>query len=354
MHSFTALPSHILTVLAARRTPAVSSPVGNSNTSISTFTSTGFQALSSKDYASYIQKLNPDIAISLADIPTSGKANSNKRLDKMTDRTTNWLKDLISSSHQSPFQNASAIFAPILPLDAGNQTDYFEYLADELSGDFQGLAFYSANLVLDIPPTTTLSKLPRLSLDEPLSPHQILRQISLGIDLMIIPFVTIASEGGIALDFYFPCPPSETPNSDTILPLGINIWSTPSPPQPSHDINTFPLSPTCTCYTCTNHSVAYIHHLLNAKEMLAWTLLQIHNHHVIQQFFSSIRTSIAKGTFEDDRCIFERRYEASLPEKTGLGPRVRGYHFRNEGPGEGRRNEKSWGGLYLMGQGADK
>eukprot|EP00127_Corallochytrium_limacisporum_P002481 Clim_evm38s128 gene=Clim_evmTU38s128 len=40
--------------------------------------------------------------------------------------------------------------------------------------------------------------------------------------------------------------------------------------------------PSCTCYCCRNHSRAYLHHLLITHEMLAKTLLNIHNHHAMQ------------------------------------------------------------------------
>ena len=41
------------------------------------------------------------------------------------------------------------------------------------------------------------------------------------------------------------------------------------------DLN--PLLPGCECHACRNHTRAYIHHLLNAKEMLAEILLYSHN-----------------------------------------------------------------------------
>ncbi len=62
-------------------------------------------------------------------------------------------------------------------------------------------------------------------------------------------------------------------------------------------------------------------------------------------FFSSIRESIEKGTFEEDCKEFEMNYESELPEKSGQGPRVRGYHFKSEGPGEPKKNRAAWGNL---------
>lgn len=77
----------------------------------------------------------------------------------------------------------------------------------------------------------------------------------------------------------------------------------------------------CTCYACTKHSRAYVRHLLTAKEMLAWTLLQLHNIHVMHDFFAGVRASIVNKTFEADCAAFEAAYAAELPEASGIGPR---------------------------------
>jgi queuine tRNA-ribosyltransferase len=42
-------------------------------------------------------------------------------------------------------------------------------------------------------------------------------------------------------------------------------------------LDPLPLDPGCTCYTCQHYSRAYIRHLVVAKEMLAGTLISIHN-----------------------------------------------------------------------------
>jgi queuine tRNA-ribosyltransferase len=59
-----------------------------------------------------------------------------------------------------------------------------------------------------------------------------------------------------------------------------------------------PIDPECTCYTCKNFSRSYLRHLIRCKEMLASTLLSIHNIHTLLQLVSSIQTSIQAGTFD--------------------------------------------------------
>jgi len=61
-----------------------------------------------------------------------------------------------------------------------------------------------------------------------------------------------------------------------------------------------PLDENCTCYACRNFSRGTIRHLFMAKEMLAATLLTIHNLHFFAEFMAAIRSSIVAGTLDDD------------------------------------------------------
>ncbi len=64
----------------------------------------------------------------------------------------------------------------------------------------------------------------------------------------------------------------------------------------AHD-NT-PIDPACACYTCRTFTRAYLRHLIVAREMLAATLLSIHNIHTLISLMSEIRASIISGAFE--------------------------------------------------------
>ncbi|MGA2503899.1 MAG: tRNA guanosine(34) transglycosylase Tgt [Anaerolineales bacterium] len=59
-----------------------------------------------------------------------------------------------------------------------------------------------------------------------------------------------------------------------------------------------PIDDTCNCYTCQKFSRAYLRHLIVAKELLAGTLLSIHNLHALIQMVKEIRVSILNDTFE--------------------------------------------------------
>jgi queuine tRNA-ribosyltransferase len=58
-----------------------------------------------------------------------------------------------------------------------------------------------------------------------------------------------------------------------------------------------PLDTECPCYTCQNFTRAYISHLLRAQELLAYTLLSIHNITELVRFTQRIREAILGDRF---------------------------------------------------------
>ncbi len=69
-----------------------------------------------------------------------------------------------------------------------------------------------------------------------------------------------------------------------------------------------PIEEDCECYTCRNHTRAYIAHLFHGKEMLAGTLASIHNLHFIVNLVHQIRESILNDTFYEFRDSFLEKY----------------------------------------------
>ena len=57
-----------------------------------------------------------------------------------------------------------------------------------------------------------------------------------------------------------------------------------------------PIDPACSCYTCTNFSRAYLHHLDRCGEMLACTLMSIHNLHFYHELMAALRKRIRDNT----------------------------------------------------------
>lgn len=254
----------------------------------------------------------------------------------MVDRTEEWLDDLLRQRRgDAEAAKDVAVFAPVLPIERGIQWQYLERLSEE-AGALSGLALYDVDLAPELAEYPSLSTLPRLVLQTPQTPQELLRQISLGADMTLVPFINDATDAGIALTFTFPAPsPSSTP-----LPLGSNLW------DDENKTSLAPFMEGCACYACTSHHRAFLHHLFNANEMLSWTLVQVHNHHVMSRFFEGVRATLAEGqeAFEREGERFARVYEGEIPTGTGQRPRVRGYHFKSMG-GDAKSNERPWGRL---------
>ncbi|KAI1173463.1 tRNA-guanine transglycosylase, partial [Nemania sp. FL0916] len=356
LHAFTAMPSHMFTVLGARRHPAINSPIGNAKDSISIFTSTGFQKLTNKDYCQCVDSVRPDVVIPLADMTYAQSTTfpetkrrttvtSSKRQLRMVERTEDWLAEFFEESGDRDEGTATpSVFAPLLPISYPTQWDYIQQLEQDFAVKISGLAVYDADVLPDLSNHGPLVPLPRLSLDYTATPQEILRQIHLGMDIFTVSFLNGISDAGIALSFTFP-PPSDL--SAGIRPLGINMWTS------DHETAVEPLVEGCKCYTCTKHHRAFLHHLLNAKEMLGWSLLQIHNYQVISDFFAGIRASLhaEPSKFEEYSDAFSLAYDSELPIGTGTRPRARGYHFKSRG-GDDKMNPPAWA-RYEAAEGSD-
>jgi len=268
--------------------------------------------------------------VTLADIADADKV-SLKRMERMADRTHAWLRDTIEK--QESRATPSGIVASVLPLNQEQQQLYLSDLAAEYKNELSGVCLYDPPSAQIVP--TQLSHLPRFCISDPANPHELLRAVSHGVDLITTPFVTAITEQGVAFVFEFPAPPGDEQQQS----MGMDLWSS------SNATVVEPLRMGCKCYTCTRHHRAYLHHLLQAKEMLAWTLLQIHNFQVMDQFFLGIRASIQRGTFDAEVATFRNHYEEDFGVGQGKdkGPRMRGYQMKSIGRGQDPKREKIWG-----------
>ncbi len=63
--------------------------------------------------------------------------------------------------------------------------------------------------------------------------------------------------------------------------------------------DTAPLDPQCDCYTCSNFTRAYLHHLQRINEMLGAQLNTLHNLSYYQRLMSGMRKAIELGRLDD-------------------------------------------------------
>ena len=75
--------------------------------------------------------------------------------------------------------------------------------------------------------------------------------------------------------------------------------------------DTHPIDETCTCYTCRTFTRAYLRHLIVAKELLAGTLLSIHNLHALIQLVNDIRESILDNTFDSKASAWLEQWQGN-------------------------------------------
>lgn len=153
------------------------------------------------------------------------------------------------------------------------------------------------------------------------SPEDILMAVSQGVDLLDCSYPVQATANGYALSF--PLTPESVQQQQqqaaaapaaspvvsnpfgTAQPTGdvveveagaddskVNLWAV------RHRLDKGPLVQGCSCFTCQNHSRAYVHHLLHTHEMLAGVLLEMHNTHWWLQFFAAIREAIQQGRLQ--------------------------------------------------------
>ncbi|KAL1906031.1 hypothetical protein Sste5344_008140 [Sporothrix stenoceras] len=377
---------------------SAASHLGNGPSHISIVTSTGFQKLTLNAYHAAIDNLRPDIAVPMADLtygngtvthmarassPTPSTTTTSsaaayatvphpsaKRAYRMAERTEDWLDQVYRDGVAE--NTGAALFAPTLPVPYATQWQYLNRLA-ELAGagdededvsknakpTISGLAVYDVDLMPDLHAdyADSLVPLPRLSLHPAVTPHQILRQVDLGIDVMLLPAVTDASEQGLSYTFSWEATDEGSEEQQRVaqdesgarLPLAMDLT------DPVFKTDTRPLRLGCPCGACTAHHRAYIHHLLDAREMLAWTLLQIHNHHVMNELFAGVRKTLGEegiAGFRRRARQFQMLYETDIPVGRATRPRLRGYQVKTEGVVEAPLNKPQWGRLEEVTPGA--
>ncbi|KAI9895477.1 hypothetical protein PsorP6_019317 [Peronosclerospora sorghi] len=76
-----------------------------------------------------------------------------------------------------------------------------------------------------------------------------------------------------------------------------------------------PILVECGCVTCQKYTRAYIHHLLNVREMLGDILLYLHNLQHFYRFFQEIRAAINMNAF----VAFSTAFTSRFNEKIAIG-----------------------------------
>lgn len=243
----------------------------------------GLGKITSKNYAKCIQKLKPDIMISVGDVVHPKEGNIQKRLTKSHQRTLEFLSDLLE---QCPNECIWATLTGGLDLEMRKKSS-LELSLQPVSG-----------FVIPLLPQASLNPLTQLSaslehlpLEKPVLVYgiksfiEIVEAVGKGVDLFdgILPFTFTEKGHALILEFT---------SENEAISIDLN--------EDQYFDDTNPLVCDCACWTCQHHSRSYVHHLLKTHEMLAPILLQIHNIHWMNLFMRSIRCTIQMGTWEKD------------------------------------------------------
>lgn len=73
-----------------------------------------------------------------------------------------------------------------------------------------------------------------------------------------------------------------------------------------------PLDPNCDCQTCKGYSKAYLNHLFRSQEILALTLLSLHNINFMLELTNKIRKALVEDTFLETKQEFFKKYYSNI------------------------------------------
>lgn len=132
------------------------------------------------------------------------------------------------------------------------------------------------------------------------NPADILNLIHLGMDIFEISQPSELTEQRLAAAFYIS--DEHCFEKSSMINLRDRKWV----------LSEEPILKGCKCYTCTNHTRAYLQHLFNANEMLGQCLLQLHNLYHYIQFFDHIRGLLERNEFDTYREKWLNQFEIPL------------------------------------------
>ncbi|KAG5562479.1 hypothetical protein RHGRI_005267 [Rhododendron griersonianum] len=248
------------------------------------------------EYMKFISSMKPNSWTSLADEVPAWV--SEKRNKTSVDRTVRWLDDCIALSSKG-----GNIFGAIV---GGSSVEERRRSAQEVAkrnvsgywiGGFglgESMEDLSPllNAVTDCLPEQKPRQICGLGL-----PEEVLQGIDSGVDLFDASYIYNLTTGGFAVTF--PLERIVRNVSDSKLSNKGSDGTKINLNNAVYRKDNSPIVDGCRCYSCQNHTKAYISHLLNVNEMLALILLEIHNTHHYLGFFRAIREAIKGGKFEE-------------------------------------------------------
>ncbi|CEP07459.1 hypothetical protein [Parasitella parasitica] len=287
------------------RDPVKFSPISfNTDKYLSINTHGGVRQVTPDNWAEAIRIYRPDVVASMADAISDLGAKT-KRITRSVDRTLTWLDDNLKKI-QVLSDLEIPVFAPVMGhTDVGERARSATETAER---DVQGFIVNMLGLEEEQLGDHVKASTDNLPKDKPrvgyglASPESILVGVANGIDLFDGTYAYKVTEKGRAISFKFGEELKNAAESQN-QPKTISLWDS----QLAHTFE--PIDTTCGCEACSRpHTKAYIHHLLNAHEMLGPILLMGHNIYQLDKFMACIRKSIENNQFKEDMQAFMKHY----------------------------------------------
>eukprot|EP00040_Diaphanoeca_grandis_P005921 m.35117 g.35117 ORF g.35117 m.35117 type:complete len:400 (+) comp17086_c1_seq1:164-1363(+) len=283
----------------------------NSEDSISVFSIGGRQKITVPDFVTMCKVTAPDVVMAMGDIQSA--AMGAKRQKKAVDRTLVHLDAIIASD------GCASLFGAIV---GGKCKDERVRSAKETcKRNVSGFIIEGLDSQCLLPAERmdmVRSVVEVLPSEKPrgfrgcVDPFEVLELVACGLDVFDGAYAVQMAELGYAFTFIFGTNTTTTNNitdanndgntannSNDTNNMLINLWED----QFEADFTQLPH---------VDYTRSYIHHLLNTHEMLAGVCLTTHNVAHYCNFFTSIRTSVDKGTFAEDVNAFKTKYQMSL------------------------------------------
>lgn len=316
---------HAQLVLTARDYVSQSNPP-TSKAGFAVETSSGRQVVAPSEYMHVAQLLQPELVVPLADEIRCSFGNNRQRaaIQSSLDWLDTCIKHRDNDGTESKPAPAAANALHICGVILGGADARLRRLsaAETCRRDVQAVlisgldsceSHETRNHLIDVvvdevtAATGLVDTLPRLlsGIGEPL---HVLDAVSRGIDAFVSPYPATLTKDGSALIFWLEEDTVdgsderelERERSGSLLHLR----------EPRFQKDSKPLLAGCDCFACKHYTRAYLHHLLNVREILGDILLYLHNLEQYYRFFRVIRREIKCGRFDEFAAKFRAKYDA--------------------------------------------
>jgi len=273
-------------------------PEGSTEKYVTANTWNGRQKITPEQYIQGVLAARPDVCVPLSDLIPSGE--SLKRVKKSVDRSLVMLDRHLEALGGSGIPVFGVVQGSRFPEErarSAQETAKRNPAGFSLEGHGCGEPEGEFVPLLE----RTLAHLPADKvrvLHGMFTPPQILAAVGAGIDIVDGAYPLVVTELGHALTFSLQAP-GATRETEAYR---LNLW------DPAFSRDKGPLLPGCACYACQHHTRAYVHHLLNTRELLASVLLMSHNLHHFWGFFAEIRAATKDGAFKNKTEAFLKAY----------------------------------------------